>query len=69
MNGFISIREAADKWNVSERRINQYCTEGRIPGVRKFGRSWAIPEDAVKPEDPRKEGGKRIAIQGKRLQI
>ena len=36
------------------RRVNQYCTQGRIPGAERFGRSWAIPENAVKPADPRK---------------
>ena len=51
---FLSIREAAEKWNVSERRINQYCAEGRIPGAQKFGKSWAIPAGAEKPGDPRR---------------
>lgn len=55
MEGYISIREAAEKWGVSERRINQYCSEGRIPGAERFGTSWAIPESAEKPGDPRKQ--------------
>lgn len=50
---FLSIREAAEKWNVSERRINQYCAEGRIPGAQKFGKSWAIPAGAEKPGSAR----------------
>lgn len=60
MKGYISVREASYKWDVSERRVNQYCTSGRIPGLERFGRSWAIPEDTEKPTDPRKESdGKR----------
>ncbi|MGI6095428.1 MAG: helix-turn-helix domain-containing protein [Lachnospiraceae bacterium] len=55
MEGYLSIREAAKKWGVSERRINQYCSEGRIPGAERFGGSWAIPENAEKPGDPRKQ--------------
>lgn len=55
MEGYLSIREAAEKWGVSGRRINQYCSEGRIPGAKRFGGSWAIPEDAEKPGDPRKQ--------------
>lgn len=55
MEGYISIREAAEKWGVSERRVNQYCSEGRIPGAERFGRSWAIPQTAEKPTDPRKD--------------
>lgn len=55
MEGYLSIREAAEKWGVSQRRINQYCAEGRIPGAERFGGSWAIPENARKPGDPRRE--------------
>lgn len=54
MKGYLSIREAAEKWGVSERRVNQYCSEGRIPGAQRFGISWAIPDSASKPSDPRK---------------
>ena len=58
MDGYLSLREAAEKWGVSERRINQYCTQGRIPGAHKFGKSWAIPAHAQKPEDPRRTRNK-----------
>lgn len=54
IKGYISIREASYRWGVSERWVNQYCVEGRIPGASRFGRSWAIPENAEKPTDPRK---------------
>lgn len=37
MNGYISIREASYKWGVSERRVNQYCSLGRIPGQNDSG--------------------------------
>lgn len=57
MKGYLSIREAAEKWGVSERRVNQYCAQGRIPGASRFGRSWCIPEDEEKPADPRKRSG------------
>ena len=59
INGYISIREASYKWGVSERRVNQYCSLGRIPGAERFGRSWAIPADAKKPGDPRKSQSKK----------
>ena len=62
IKGSVSIREASYRWGVSERRVNQYVAQGRIPGVERFGRSWAIPENAEKPTDPRikhtKGGGK-----------
>jgi DNA-binding CsgD family transcriptional regulator len=52
---YITVREAAQKWKISERLTQQYCTYGRIEGARKFGRSWAIPADAPKPEKLKKE--------------
>lgn len=54
MKQYLSLRETAEKWGVSERRINQYCAEGRIPGAQKIGKAWAVPADAKKPKDPRR---------------
>ncbi|MCL1802615.1 MAG: helix-turn-helix domain-containing protein [Eubacteriaceae bacterium] len=50
---YISSKEAAEKWGISERRIQKLCEEGRIPGVIRFVRVWAIPKDAEKPMDAR----------------
>lgn len=61
MKRYLSIREAAEKWGVSERRINQYCSEGRIFGAERIGKAWAIPADAEKPEDPRKNKKQSIS--------
>ena len=52
---YITVREAAQKWKISERLVQQYCTDGRIKGAGKFGGAWAIPAQACKPEDPRKK--------------
>ena len=49
----MSVREAAEKWRISVRRVQLLCESGRIPGVTRFGRSWRIPGDAKKPEDAR----------------
>lgn len=54
---YMSVREAAEKWNISQRWVQQYCIDGRIKGVKKFGVSWCIPADAEKPQDPRKGKG------------
>lgn len=51
---FMSVRDAALLWNISERRVQKFCEDGRIEGVLRFGRSWMIPKDAKKPVDPRK---------------
>lgn len=50
---YMTVREAAGKWNVSERQVQKYCAQGRIDGAGKFGASWRIPVSACKPEDPR----------------
>lgn len=52
---YITVREAAQKWNISDRLVQKYCAEGRIEGVQKFGKAWGIPSNAAKPQDPRKE--------------
>lgn len=51
---FMSVRDAASLWNISERRVQKFCEDGRVEGVLRFGRSWMIPKDAKKPVDPRK---------------
>ncbi len=60
MENYITLSEAAERWGISERRIRRLCAEGRIEGVTRFGRSWAIPEDAQKPIDNRIKTGKYI---------
>ena len=57
MKGYMSARAASYKWGVSERRVHKLCRQGRVPGLERFGRSWAIPDNAIKPIDPRKEKG------------
>ncbi len=47
---YINVKEAAGKWNISERSVRNYCTNGRIAGAVLNGRTWKIPEDAVKPQ-------------------
>lgn len=50
---FISAKETAEKWNISERRVQKLCEIGKIPGTEKFGLVWLIPKDAQKPVDGR----------------
>lgn len=44
----------AKEWGISQRRVAILCKEGRVPGAELIGNRWFLPEDAVKPEDPRK---------------
>ena len=41
---YISVKEAAEKWGISERRIQRLCSEDRIEGVIRFNGVWAIPK-------------------------
>lgn len=68
MEGYMTIKQAAKKWDVTPRRIQKLCTDGRIEGATKFGRDWAIPADAAKPEDKRVTTGE-LEIGVKRKQI
>lgn len=51
---YISIAEAAEKWGITRRRVQVLCNQGRIPGLARLGKVWAIPKDAEKPADARK---------------
>lgn len=53
---YISVGDAAKKWNVSERSVRDYCLNARIPGVIREGKSWKIPEDARKPQRKKRAG-------------
>lgn len=49
----ITVKEAAKRWGISDRRVRILCSEGKIPGAVQVGRGWKIPDDAVKPLDGR----------------
>ena len=53
-NEYMIANQAAKLWEISQRRVQILCAEDRIPGVFKLGKTWAIPADAEKPEDPRR---------------
>ena len=55
---YITASQAAEKWNISQRRVQILCSQGRIEGVFKLGENWAIPETAAKPLDSRKKESK-----------
>ena len=47
---YITVKQAAEKWGISDRRVRILCAEGKILGVTREGRSWMIPIDARKPD-------------------
>lgn len=52
---YISIQEMAVRWNMSKRRIQVLCKEGRIKGAKMAGNMWVLPEKLDKPNDARRK--------------
>lgn len=57
---YISVKQAAEQWGISDRRVRVLCEQGKIGDVIKQGRSWLIPADTVKPVDGRTLRGTMI---------
>ena len=57
---YMTVREAAEKWSVTERWVQKLCEENSIPGVAKFSRLWLIPKDAEKPADERRKTSPKV---------
>ena len=55
MLSFISAKEAAEKWNISQRRVSVLASENRINGAMMVGNMWIIPSNAEKPIDCNEE--------------
>ena len=53
IEGYVSIKEIAEKWGITPRRVQVLCATGRIKGAGKIGNMWVIPVDAERPEDKR----------------
>ena len=47
---YISVTETAKKWEISERSVRNYCAKGRVDGAYLKGKTWYIPENAIKPD-------------------
>ena len=67
MTNYMTAKEAAERWGLSERRVTALCREERIYGSKKQGRSWVIPEDSEKPSDNRVKTGNYIQKEEKPL--
>ena len=63
---YITVREAAKKWEITVRQVQNLCGQGKVPGTAHFNRSWAIPENTEKPLDSRfkKTGEQKETTEG-----
>ena len=52
---YLTTKEVAIKWGISQRRVSKLCSEGRIEGALLKGKTWLIPENVQRPIDPRKK--------------
>ena len=50
---FLTTKEISEMWKISTRRISLLCSQGRVEGAVKKGKTWLIPKNAKKLEDPR----------------
>lgn len=50
----LTTSDMAKKWDISRRRVSTLCAQGRIEGAILKGNTWLIPENAEKPDDPRR---------------
>lgn len=60
---YMTVKQASERWGISDRRVRVLCADGRIEGVIQKGRSYLIPADALKPIDGRSLRGKEIPEQ------
>ena len=55
---WMTPQQAAEKWGITDRRIQALCANGQINGAIRLGRGWLIPKSAVKPIDGRTKEAK-----------
>ena len=56
----ITTKEAAEKWELTERRVREMIRQGKIAGTYKIGTAWVMPADTQKPPDARITHGKNV---------
>ena len=57
---YITVKQAAEQWGLSDRRVRLLCEQNKIPGVVREGRSYRVPINAIKPADGRIMRGKIV---------
>ncbi|WMJ81489.1 DNA-binding protein [Clostridium sp. MB40-C1] len=55
---YITTKETAKNWGITDRMVVYYCSAGRIKGAKKMGNTWLVPIDAEKPADGRYRSNK-----------
>ena len=55
---WITPQQAAEKWGISDRRVQALCSNGQVDGAVRLGRGWLIPKDTLQPIDGRTKAAK-----------
>ena len=58
---WITPQEAAEKWGITDRRVQALCVNGQVEGAIRLKRGWLIPKDTPKPLDGRSKSGRKLA--------
>ena len=66
---FMTVKQASEKWGISDRRIRVLCSKGKIQGAYQEGRGWKIPTDAKKPADGRYKSKESLLAQIDRKKV
>lgn len=46
---YITSADAAKLWDISQRRVQDYCKDGKIKGAVLVGNRWLLPKNSTKP--------------------
>ena len=49
IEGYMTINEISEKWEITPQRVRSMCLKGQIEGASKPGRMWAISVTAKNP--------------------
>lgn len=50
---WMTPKEAAEKWGISDRRVQVLCSNGKVEGAIRLKGGWFIPKGTTKPLDGR----------------
>jgi len=59
---YLSVIEISKKWNISERSVRDYCNKGRVAGALINGKTWLIPENAIKPKRQKRHAINNVTL-------
>ena len=66
---YMTVKEAAEKWNTSVQVVRRFCRQERIAGVVQQEGAWLIPKFAKKPgrAEPREAEAAILAALAQKL--